>query len=331
MRCVPGSSVCSSPTRSSCPARSSGWRERATQKFDVLLLRRLSCRVSRSSWRRCDRVRPSRPFPVLLELGRRRRTDRRSQRRRGLGGRGGGCRIVASGIDRDGGVRRDPRPGRRSRRRRRRRRVPRRDRRTHPCDRRGAAVRAGSPEVIVTAGGSAYFDYVVDHLSRVDIDLPTRLVIRPGCYISHDDGTLHTPRRWAVLPRTGQDEHLVAAIEVWGVVLSRPEPTRVIVGIGKRDASSDGQLPVLKKIRRRGTGDIESVGRGDPRRRYQRSARLPRCRRRRIRLAVGDLVGFGISHPCTTYDKWRAIPIVDDAYRRDRDRRDLVLRASIRQ
>ena len=31
-------------------------------------------------------------------------------------------------------------------------------------------------------------------------------------------------------------------------------------------------------------------------------------------LAVGDLVGFGISHPCTTYDKWRAIPIVDDDY-----------------
>jgi D-serine dehydratase len=30
--------------------------------------------------------------------------------------------------------------------------------------------------------------------------------------------------------------------------------------------------------------------------------------------AVGDLVGFGISHPCTTYDKWRAIPIVDDDY-----------------
>jgi D-serine dehydratase len=29
-------------------------------------------------------------------------------------------------------------------------------------------------------------------------------------------------------------------------------------------------------------------------------------------LEVGDLVGFGISHPCTAFDKWRVIPVVDD-------------------
>jgi D-serine dehydratase len=30
-------------------------------------------------------------------------------------------------------------------------------------------------------------------------------------------------------------------------------------------------------------------------------------------LAPGDLVCFGISHPCTTLDKWRVMPVVDDA------------------
>jgi D-serine dehydratase len=25
-------------------------------------------------------------------------------------------------------------------------------------------------------------------------------------------------------------------------------------------------------------------------------------------------VGLGISHPCTTFDKWRVIWVVDDAY-----------------
>ena len=97
-------------------------------------------------------------------------------------------------------------------------------------------------------------------------------------------------------------------------MLSRPEPTRVIVGIGKRDASADGLLPVLKKVRRRGTGDIESVG---------AVTRVVDINDQHAyldvdaddRLAVGDLVGLGISHPCTTYDKWRAIPIVDDSYR----------------
>ena len=32
-------------------------------------------------------------------------------------------------------------------------------------------------------------------------------------------------------------------------------------------------------------------------------------------LAPGDLVCLGISHPCTAFDKWRVIPVVDDEYR----------------
>ena len=32
-------------------------------------------------------------------------------------------------------------------------------------------------------------------------------------------------------------------------------------------------------------------------------------------LQVGDLVGCGISHPCTTFDKWQLLFEVDDDYR----------------
>ena len=31
-------------------------------------------------------------------------------------------------------------------------------------------------------------------------------------------------------------------------------------------------------------------------------------------LRVGDMVSFGISHPCTTFDKWQLLYVVDDAY-----------------
>ena len=170
-----------------------------------------------------------------------------------------------------------------------------------------------TPEVIVTAGGSAFFDQVVTHFSRVQIDSPTRIVIRSGCYISHDDGGLHQASPMGETPRTGHDERLLPAIEVWGVVLSRPEPTRAVVGIGKRDASTDGLLPNVKKIRRRGSTDIETGSGTRVVEIHDQHAFLdidpddP--------LAVGDLVGFGISHPCTTFDKWRTIPIVDDDYR----------------
>ena len=170
-----------------------------------------------------------------------------------------------------------------------------------------------SPDVIVTAGGSAFFDQVVDRFSRIDIESPLRAVIRSGCYISHDDGSLHQVSPMGETPRTSHADRLVPAIEVWGSVLSRPEPTRALVGIGKRDASTDGLLPILKKVRRRGSTKIETV----------RGARVVEIHDQHAfldldpadPLAVGDLVGFGISHPCTTFDKWRAIPIVDDDYR----------------
>jgi D-serine dehydratase len=31
-------------------------------------------------------------------------------------------------------------------------------------------------------------------------------------------------------------------------------------------------------------------------------------------LAVGDMIAFGISHPCLTFDKWRVLHLVDAGY-----------------
>jgi len=170
-----------------------------------------------------------------------------------------------------------------------------------------------SPDLIVTAGGSAFFDRVVARFGLLDLDRPVRLVIRSGCYLSHDDGSLHRASPMGATGRTGYPEHLIPAIEVWGIVLSRPEPTRAIVGVGKRDASSDGLLPIAKGVRRRATSLDETVHQ------YRTVAINDQHAYLDLEpddpLAVGDLVAFGISHPCTTFDKWRAIPIVDDDYR----------------
>jgi len=32
-------------------------------------------------------------------------------------------------------------------------------------------------------------------------------------------------------------------------------------------------------------------------------------------LQPGDMVAFGVSHPCTTFDKWQALYLVDDGLR----------------
>ncbi len=169
-----------------------------------------------------------------------------------------------------------------------------------------------TPEVIVTAGGSAFFDHVVDRFSRVAIDDPVRVVIRSGCYITHDDGGYDRSSPLGANKRI-EGTRFIPAIEVWGPVLSRPEPGRVIVGVGKRDVTSDGLLPLAKKVRRRGSDEVtgitpvRAVALNDQHAYVDIDPELG--------LAVGDLVGFGISHPCLTFDKWRSMAIVDDDYR----------------
>jgi len=168
-------------------------------------------------------------------------------------------------------------------------------------------------EVIITAGGSAFFDHVIDRFSLLEMDRQVRIVIRSGCYLTHSEGQLDNVSPMGAAPRTGRaEERLLPAVEVWGAVLSRPEPTRAIVGIGKRDASPDGVLPTAKRIRRRGEDTVRKIkpivatAMNDQHAYLDLDPHDP--------LAVGDLVGFGISHPCTTFDKWRVIPLVDDDY-----------------
>lgn len=169
------------------------------------------------------------------------------------------------------------------------------------------------PSPMVTAGGSAYPDRVAAILRPALGQSACRIVLRSGCYLTHDCGSYRDASPFGTSRRV--DASLISAIEVWAPVLSRPEPGRVIAGIGRRDVSFDAGLPVV--LQTRSAGDVAP---GDPMERRRTVVALndqhafidvdpadP--------VAIGDLACFGISHPCTTFDKWRAIPIVDDDYR----------------
>ena len=167
-------------------------------------------------------------------------------------------------------------------------------------------------EVVVTAGGSQFFDLVVERFSQLSIDRPLRRVIRSGNYLTHADGGYELTSPMGAAPRLPEEQgRLEAAMEVWGAVLSRPEPTRAIVGLGKRDVSPDGALPVVRAVR-----DAEGHM-------YNATATAVALNDQHTYLdvpadssiAVGDLVACGVWHGCTTFDRWRAIPVVDDRYR----------------
>lgn len=167
-------------------------------------------------------------------------------------------------------------------------------------------------ELIVSAGGSVFFDRVVARLTQVRVGVPVRVVVRSGCYLSHDDGVIDELSPLGTQPRVDGDV-FHAALEVWAPVLSRPESNRVIVGAGKRDISTDGLLPVAKKWVRHRSRDVHQIEarpraiKVDDQHAYFEVGSA-------CEIAVGDYVGLGVSHPCTTFDKWRVLWMVDDAY-----------------
>jgi D-serine dehydratase len=171
-----------------------------------------------------------------------------------------------------------------------------------------------APEIIVTGGGSLYFDRVVDRLGGAWRTVaPLRLVLRCGSYITQDDLAYDELSPLAGrAPKGSEGGRLGQALEAWGMVLSRPEPGLAVVGLGKRDVAHDRGLPRPFALKRRG----EPIGPSE-----QMEVLSLNDQHARLRVAPGselqpgDLVGFRISHPCTTFDNWRALPMVDDEYR----------------
>ncbi|PBC96518.1 D-serine deaminase-like pyridoxal phosphate-dependent protein [Streptomyces sp. Ag82_O1-15] len=164
---------------------------------------------------------------------------------------------------------------------------------------------AGLAEIVVSAGGSAWFDAVADVFSELpDLSLPVLKLLRSGAYVSHDDGHY---RRLTPFTRVPEEGALHPAFRLWAQVVSRPSPEQAFVNAGKRDAAYDLDLPEAQVVRRDGaerpaTGltvtalsDQHAWLRTDP----------------EADVEVGDWVGLGLSHPCTSFDKWQLIPLVE--------------------
>lgn len=181
------------------------------------------------------------------------------------------------------------------------------------CDRRG--LFAPGP-LLLSAGGSAFYDMVVERFRRAGLDREVRVVTRSGCYLTHDSGMYRRlfgelRQRAPEVERLGTG--LLPALEVWAYVQSRPEPGKCLLTLGKRDVSYD-EMPVPLAWHRPGTAGTPQAmpdgcrvtGLNDQHCHMILPAEAP--------LAVGDMVAFGISHPCLTFDKWQVLFVVDDAY-----------------
>lgn len=179
-------------------------------------------------------------------------------------------------------------------------------------DVRAATSLADSEPMIVSAGGSAYFDLVLDSV-REGLGSQVRVLLRSGCYALHDDGLYAATSPWGSIARGDDSLLLRSALTVWAHVISRPEPDFAVADAGKRDLAFDVGLPIPRWRWRRGEREpsplhgAEVVALSD----QHAHLRVPPD----VPLDVGDRVGLGISHPCSLMDRWRSLLMVDDHHR----------------
>ncbi|OEJ40698.1 amino acid deaminase [Streptomyces agglomeratus] len=165
----------------------------------------------------------------------------------------------------------------------------------------------GGSDVVVSAGGSAWFDTVAEVFAEIpELSLPVLKLLRSGAYVSHDDNHYS---RLTPFNRVPEEGALRPAFRLWAQVVSRPTPEQAFVNAGKRDAAYDLHLPEALAVRDARTGEVRPATgitvtglsdqhgwlRTDP----------------EAELEVGDWVGLGLSHPCTSFDKWQLIPLVE--------------------
>jgi D-serine dehydratase len=173
----------------------------------------------------------------------------------------------------------------------------------------------GREEAVLSAGGSAFFDVAAERLAKVRLSRPHVVLIRSGCYVSHDVG-MYERAFVELLDRSPRARdipgRLENALEVWAYVLSVPEPGRAILGAGRRDIGCDSGPPTpLRWCRPGRDAALRPPGRewkiaavNDQHAHLTFPANEP--------LAYGDMVALGASHPCATFDRWRVIHLIDD-------------------
>jgi D-serine deaminase-like pyridoxal phosphate-dependent protein len=105
------------------------------------------------------------------------------------------------------------------------------------------ARRLAQGPAVLTGAGSAWYDVVAEEFGQADIGAALDVVLRPGCYLTHDH-VQYRRHLQCIGERLNLRETLRPALEVICIVQSCPEPGLAILTMGKRDVSYDLDLPV---------------------------------------------------------------------------------------
>ncbi|AOJ11255.1 amino acid deaminase [Burkholderia mayonis] len=183
-----------------------------------------------------------------------------------------------------------------------------------------AAGRFARTPALLSGAGSAWYDVVADEFTQASDAGVIDVVLRPGCYLTHDVG-IYKKAQTDIFARNPiarkMGEGLLPALQLWAYVQSIPEPERAIVALGKRDSAFDAGLPEPARHFRPSAGGLpRDIASGEG---WEVTGLMDQHAYLKIPagadLKVGDMVSFDISHPCLTFDKWRQLLVVDPQYR----------------
>ncbi|TAM92765.1 MAG: amino acid deaminase, partial [Rhodanobacteraceae bacterium] len=165
---------------------------------------------------------------------------------------------------------------------------------------------------IVTAAGSQWFDLIAEAFDQADLRDRCTPVLRPGCYVVHDHRSYRDAMAEVKARHPQLEGGLEPALAVFAHVQSLPEPGLAVVAMGKRDISCDPDLPIPLQLHRPGEPARPLTGCSVRKVMDQHAMMvIPEG----IDIHIGDIVSFGASHPCLTFDKWRQVLLVDDGLR----------------
>jgi D-serine dehydratase len=169
---------------------------------------------------------------------------------------------------------------------------------------------------LLSGAGSAWYDVVAEVFSTAEFGDSAEIVLRPGCYLTHDVGSYRQAQQ-RILENNPiahrMTSGLIPALHVWAYVQSIPEDEKAIIGLGRRDAAFDSGLPVPALHYRPGSQAPQTApAHWETTKLMDQHAYLRFAAGDDIK--VGDMIAFDICHPCLTFDKWRTLSIVDSQF-----------------
>ncbi|WP_341946019.1 amino acid deaminase [Microbacterium sp. LWH11-1.2] len=145
---------------------------------------------------------------------------------------------------------------------------------------------------VLSAGGSSFPDRAAAVLTQSE---GADVVLRSGAFQIHDDGFYSRMSPFGPLTGTAP---LRSAMHAWARVVSQPEESLALLDAGRRDVPFDLDLPVPQSV----DGEITALNDQHAFLRLSDGATVD----------VGDVVRLGLSHPCTAFDKWKVVAVIDD-------------------